>query len=195
MSGGELRGRVLSVPAETRPTEGRVRESLFSIWGERVRGCRFLDLFAGSGVVGLEALSRGARWVVFVEAEPRALRTLAVNLRRVAADRVAVRPAGCRRSWRGCGPAGSRSISSSPIRPTATPPTPHCWRPWRPCWVRPAKWRWSTRAGKVGTEAGGLVRVDDRRYGGSALTFYRRVRRNSEKLKQSPRWAAGIRSR
>ena len=92
ISGGELRGRLLGVPAETRPSGGRVRESLFSIWGERVRGCRFLDLFAGSGVVGSRRRAAAPASVVLVEAEPRALRTLAANLRRMAADRVAVRP-------------------------------------------------------------------------------------------------------
>ena len=60
ISGGELRGRVLEVAPGVRPTEGRVREALFSIWQDRLPDAKFLDLFAGSGAVGLEALSRGA---------------------------------------------------------------------------------------------------------------------------------------
>jgi len=69
--GGSARGRrIKSPPGHVRPTADRVREALFSILGPHVQGCRFLDLFAGSGAVGLEALSRGARWVDFVEEDP-----------------------------------------------------------------------------------------------------------------------------
>lgn len=52
---------------DVRPTSGRVLSALFSILGERVEGCAFLDLFAGTGRVGLEAMNRGARSCVFVE--------------------------------------------------------------------------------------------------------------------------------
>lgn len=65
--GGRLRGRSLRVVGTARPTEGRVREALFNIWSARIVGCRFLDLFAGSGAMGFEALSRGASWVAWVE--------------------------------------------------------------------------------------------------------------------------------
>ena len=66
---GHARGRVLkSLKGQAlRPTADRVRESLFSVLGERVAGARFLDLYAGAGAVGLEALSRGAEAAVFVE--------------------------------------------------------------------------------------------------------------------------------
>ena len=72
ISGGEFRGRVLSVPKglDVRPTQDRVREALFSMLQNDIRGARFLDLFAGSGSVGLEALSRGAETVAFVEHAP-----------------------------------------------------------------------------------------------------------------------------
>ena len=68
ISGGEFRGRVLSVPKglDVRPTQDRVREALFSMLQNDIYGARFLDLFAGSGSVGLEALSRGAAEVAFV---------------------------------------------------------------------------------------------------------------------------------
>lgn len=78
--GGEHRGRRLTVAAGTRPTESRVREAVFSIWAPRVAGCRFLDLFAGSGAVGLEAWSRGAARVVLVEAAAGPLAALERNL-------------------------------------------------------------------------------------------------------------------
>ena len=71
IAGGAHRGRRLAVPQGARPTQDRVREALFSIWGERVRGARFLDLFAGSGAVGIEALSRGAATATFVESDAR----------------------------------------------------------------------------------------------------------------------------
>ncbi len=73
ISGGEFRGRVLSVPKglDVRPTQDRVREALFSMLMHEVPGARFLDLFAGSGAVGLEALSRGAASATFVELNPR----------------------------------------------------------------------------------------------------------------------------
>lgn len=61
------------MPTGTRPTSARVREALFSIWGEEFGGRRFADLFAGSGVVGLEAASRGAGRVLLVDALPEAV--------------------------------------------------------------------------------------------------------------------------
>ena len=70
---GSLRGRKLTctVNAHLRPTPQRVREALFSILGNAVPGRPFVDVFAGTGVVGLEALSRGARSVTFVERDFR----------------------------------------------------------------------------------------------------------------------------
>jgi 16S rRNA (guanine966-N2)-methyltransferase len=69
ISGGELRSR--SVPAPrglaTRPTAAKVREALFAIWADRIEGARVLDLYAGSGAIGFEALSRGASSATFVE--------------------------------------------------------------------------------------------------------------------------------
>lgn len=80
-TGGIHRGRRLEVPAgEVRPTEGRVREALFSVWQNELEGAVVLDLFAGSGAVGLEALGRGAERAVFVEASPKGIRTLQTNL-------------------------------------------------------------------------------------------------------------------
>jgi len=65
---------------QTRPTSDRVREALFSILAERVEGARVLDLFAGSGALGLEALSRGAAQVTFVDSAPAAIRAVRANL-------------------------------------------------------------------------------------------------------------------
>jgi len=81
---GKAKGRKLkSVPGGgTRPITDRAKSALFNILGEEVVGARFLDLFAGTGQVGIEALSRGAAEAVFVERNPAALRTIRENLAR-----------------------------------------------------------------------------------------------------------------
>lgn len=81
---GSHRGRRLSGPRGTslRPTSDKVREALFSILGMRVTGGRFLDLYAGTGAVGIEALSRGAAAVTFVEANANTVTLLRKNLDR-----------------------------------------------------------------------------------------------------------------
>ncbi len=66
----------------TRPITDRVKETLFAILGERVPGARVLDLYAGSGAIGIEALSRGAQHAAFVEQARPALTTLRANLER-----------------------------------------------------------------------------------------------------------------
>ncbi|CAA9513524.1 MAG: 16S rRNA (guanine(966)-N(2))-methyltransferase [uncultured Solirubrobacterales bacterium] len=78
---GHLRGRRLTAPPgrDTRPTSDRVREALFSIVGP-LDGARVLDLFAGSGALGIEALSRGARSATFVERDARAVAVMRRNL-------------------------------------------------------------------------------------------------------------------
>ena len=73
ISAGRWKGRRLEVPEEARPTSGRAREALFSILRESVPDARVLDLYAGSGAIGLEAVSRGARRAVLVEKRPAAL--------------------------------------------------------------------------------------------------------------------------
>ncbi len=79
---GKAKGRKLKpVPGGgTRPITDRAKSALFSILGQDVIGCRFLDLFAGTGQVGIEALSRGAAEAVFVERGAAALQTIRENL-------------------------------------------------------------------------------------------------------------------
>jgi 16S rRNA (guanine(966)-N(2))-methyltransferase RsmD len=79
---GLLRSRTLVAPRglSTRPTSDRLRETLFNVLAPRIEGARFLDLYAGSGAVGIEALSRGAEQVVFVERAAAAIRILRGNL-------------------------------------------------------------------------------------------------------------------
>lgn len=78
---GSAGGLILAVPKTvTRPTTDRVREALFSSLGERIAGAAVLDLYAGSGAIGIEALSRGAAHAVFVDANDKACDTIRANL-------------------------------------------------------------------------------------------------------------------
>ena len=92
--GGQWRGRRIGFPAAAalRPTPDRVRETLFNWLQGSLAGARCLDLFAGSGALGLEALSRGAAEVVFVERDPVVASALAANLRHL--EPPAATPAG-----------------------------------------------------------------------------------------------------
>lgn len=81
---GAAKGRKLDTPKSgTRPMTGRARESIFSILALRITGARILDLYAGSGSMGLEAISRGAADVVFVERGRQATSVLEHNVERV----------------------------------------------------------------------------------------------------------------
>jgi len=82
---GSLRSRRLEAPPglATRPTSDRLRETLFNVLAPRIQGALFLDLYSGSGAVGIEALSRGALRVVFVERAEAALSALRENLARL----------------------------------------------------------------------------------------------------------------
>jgi 16S rRNA (guanine(966)-N(2))-methyltransferase RsmD len=86
---GKLRSRTLSAPdgLSTRPTSDRLRETLFNVLAPRIEGAAVLDLYAGSGAVGLEALSRGAGRVTFVERAAPALKVLRGNLARLGIQR------------------------------------------------------------------------------------------------------------
>ncbi len=90
---GSLKGRRIDTPdwPGLRPTSDRLRETLFNVLGPRVVGARFLDAFAGTGAVGIEALSRGAAHVTFVDADARAARLIEANLARCGVnDRYAI---------------------------------------------------------------------------------------------------------
>lgn len=82
IAGRARRLNLVTVPGPgTRPTTDRIKETLFNILQPDIPDCRFLDLFAGSGAIGIEALSRGAAEAVFVEKDPRAVRCIRENLR------------------------------------------------------------------------------------------------------------------
>lgn len=79
---GQFRSRTLTTPKglDTRPTSDRLRETLFNVLAPRIEGAIFLDLYSGSGAVGIEALSRGAKEVIFVENAEPAVRAIRANL-------------------------------------------------------------------------------------------------------------------
>ncbi len=176
ITGGRLRGRVLKVPPGARPSGARLREALFSIWAGRVPEARFLDLFAGSGVVSFEALSRGAALAVLAESSPRALRVLEANRRSLRLDDVHLRrlrlPGDLRELARREADRYDLVFADPPyafddlealleaaeplLAPDGELGLEHSARREPP------------------TVAGGLERVDRRSYGESALTIYRR---------------------
>jgi len=125
ITGGEFGGRNLKVPKSDaiRPTQDRVREALFSILQFEVPGADFLDLFAGSGAVGLEALSRGAKSATFVETSRRHAAVLRENLAMLLGSRCS-------------GEAGSSSDSRSASASRAAVVTADCYR-WLSTYVGP----------------------------------------------------------
>ena len=176
--GGSLSGRVLRAPggAATRPTSEKVREALFNILGNRlgsVDGDRVLDLFAGSGGLGIEALSRGAGHVTFVDAARPALIAIRGNLHELGVeDRATV-------------------IAGDAIAVAARPPE----APWRIVFIDPPyRSDLASRAALALPRAhltadavvviehdrrnappdalGSLLRTDQRRYGDTLISFF-----------------------
>lgn len=98
ITGGIYRGRTLKVPdgLDVRPTQDRVREALFSILMHEMPGARFLDLFSGSGAVGLEALSRGASFATLVELNARHMAFAKANAAMLKASPEFVQADACR---------------------------------------------------------------------------------------------------
>lgn len=87
VSGGIAKGRKLKVPkACLRPTSEKVKEALFNILREKVKGSVFVDLYSGTGGIGLDALSRGAKRVVFVETNPSSVKILKDNISSLGFD-------------------------------------------------------------------------------------------------------------
>jgi len=77
---GKYKARQISMPAATRPTKDKVREALFNVLGPYIKGLKILDLFAGSGSLGIEALSRGGASAVFVDSARASTKVIEKNL-------------------------------------------------------------------------------------------------------------------
>jgi 16S rRNA (guanine966-N2)-methyltransferase len=84
VSGGEVGGRRLEAPRGIRPTQGMVREAIFNVVGPLLAGAAVIDLFAGSGALGIEALSRGAARATFVDQDDQSVRAIRRNLEELA---------------------------------------------------------------------------------------------------------------
>ena len=183
--GGSARGRrLLAAGPATRPLGDRVKQTLFAILEPELRGAAVLDLFAGSGAAGIEARSRGATTVTFVDRDADSVRTIASNLERTSLDGPGVRVV---RSDALAWLAGAAARASGPydvvivdppydaselllvalerladpgaglLGPVAVVVAKHFWR------ARPA------------ARIGLLASTDERRFGETALTFYRPV--------------------
>ena len=170
--GGRSRGRRLpaKLPASVRPTSDRVREAIFDILGSQggVEGLTVVDLFCGSGALGVEALSRGAASSTFVDLDPDALAAVRQNLEAVGLDDEPVdagagRAAGLARTRR----PPARSTSPCAIRPTTS-------RTGRRCSARcgPTRSSWNRRRPIV--LPGAWVVARERRYGGTLVTVAHR---------------------
>lgn len=181
LTGGTARGaRLHSVPGlDVRPALARMRVSVFEILRPRLEGARALDLFAGTGCLGLEALSRGAARCVFIDADPRCVETLRKNLAKLRfEDRAvvkrgsafdAVRLVGEERfdlvfvdppyafyDERGAELEAAVEALGPRVEPGALVLVEH-----RAAWKAPGAW------------AGGR-QVDERAYGGTVVSFYAR---------------------
>ena len=86
ITGGRFKGLSLIVPPQIRATEAKVRQAVFNILGAFIEEARVLDVFAGSGALGLEALSRGAAFAAFIESDTDAVMAIRDNLERVGAE-------------------------------------------------------------------------------------------------------------
>ncbi|MEA3432035.1 MAG: 16S rRNA (guanine(966)-N(2))-methyltransferase RsmD [candidate division WOR-3 bacterium] len=88
--GGIYKGYEIKMPKGIRPTSGLVKESIFNIIGNRILGAKVLDLFCGSGAIGLEALSRGAKGAIFVEKNKGVVKILMENIKKLGCPDVNV---------------------------------------------------------------------------------------------------------
>ncbi|MEM6454774.1 MAG: 16S rRNA (guanine(966)-N(2))-methyltransferase RsmD [Acidobacteriota bacterium] len=194
--GGRLRGRRLAVPGRgVRPTESRVREALFNLWGPAVMEARVLDAFAGSGAIGFEALSRGAAAVVLVDDASAVVRQLQLHRTQLLAA-LAAEADGPAADGAGPRAADAERVRVVRRRLPAAPPAAY-----RPCDLLFADppYRFADHAALLAAldgwaapdarlilehaaehapppERGAAWRcVDRRRYGGSVLSDYRRV--------------------
>ncbi len=180
LTGGVARGaRLCSVPGvEVRPALARMRVSVFGVLGPRLEGARVADLFAGSGSLGLEALSRGAARAVFLDTDPRCLDVIRRNLEKLRfAERAEVIRASAFEAAPGLGPANfafvdppysfyeersaeMRRLVETLLERVVVPPDGRVVVEHR-------------RGRGLGSVAGGKI-VDERQYGCTVVTFYGR---------------------
>jgi 16S rRNA (guanine966-N2)-methyltransferase len=177
--GGRLRGRTLAAPKSQaiRPTADRLRESLFNIlvhaYGDPIGGVRVLDLFAGTGALGIEALSRGAARAVFIETDRAALSALRRNLAALDEEDAADIVAGdaTRPSRAPC--AAALAFLDPPYRSGLAAPALEALA--RMGWLAPRALAVVELAAREPFAApAGFTMIDERTYGAAKLVFLRR---------------------
>jgi 16S rRNA (guanine966-N2)-methyltransferase len=186
LTGGEFRGRSIRTPREserTRPSQAKLRQALFNSLQAYIPGARVLDLFAGPGTLGFEALSRGAEKVVFVESARSVSKLISDNARELGVlDRVVVHGEEVERIWSRLGEEGPFDLV------LADPPYAGGFEdlllqkaPWERLLAPDGHFclEWGTVKSQVtelpDTAAGGiLVKVREKNYGDSVLTTFRR---------------------
>jgi len=177
ITGGRWRGRRLNAPPGARPTSARLREALFSIWSDRIPDAVVLDLFAGSGVVGFEALGRGAARAVLVESSRKAVAGLRSAASRLGAEGLEVRTGDVGRLL-----GAGRLDDVRPDLVYADPPYDVEWtedlsrglsRLARPGAGLAIERRAGT--GLPDLESSGWRRIEERRYGDASLGLYEAV--------------------
>ena len=180
LTGGTSRGaRLFSVPGlDVRPALARMRVSLFEILRRRLEGAEVADLFAGTGSLGLEALSRGAARALFLDTDPRCLRAIRRNLEKLGFDdRAEVLQASAFEAAAGLGPADVAFVDppyafyaerAGEMKRLVRTLLERVVRPPEGCVVV------EHRAGAGPGEVEGGRVLDERRYGGTVVTFYGR---------------------
>lgn len=172
--GGIARGRRLQCPPgdHTRPTMGKAKEALMSIVGPRLPEARWLDAYAGSGGVGLEAWSRGAASITFIEQDPAALRALQANLEQLGCRCATVMPQAVASALPRLAPASFDLIFADP--PFVQDPAEVAELLGRSGLLVPGGCLILEHAGgRAGpAQAGPCVWQSTRRYGATAFSFY-----------------------
>ncbi|MEP7133071.1 MAG: RsmD family RNA methyltransferase [Acidobacteriota bacterium] len=182
IAAGRWKGRRLEVPVGARPTSGRAREALFDILGDRIPGARFLDLHAGSGAVGIEAVSRGALRAVLAE---RQAGVLARNVDRLGnPPEISVVEADANEAVRRLDRAGERFeiIFSDPPYGAGTVTPPNL----APLAAEGAFLVMQRDSGGVAAEVAGFVHFRERAYGRNVFDFYTRAPTENSRGPVSP---------
>jgi len=174
VAAGRLGGRRLAVPDGIRPSGGKLRAALFSIWSDRLPGAALLDLFAGSGAIAIEAWSRGAAEVTLVEVDRRSLAALRSNLALIdapGAARLLTAPA--LDALARLAGEGERFDLVFADPPYADVPDERLFVAAARVAAEGASLAVEHRAGvDLGAERGGWRRLSARRYGDSGLSLY-----------------------
>lgn len=190
ITGGDLRGRRLKVPTagHVRPTQDAVREALFSILAADIADARFLDIYAGSGAVGIEAWSRGAADVTWVESHPGVARILAANVAELCGEGTGtiVREDALRWIARTrnstvkpfdvifADPPYGDADNADPIEPILAALADS------PLAAEGTLFIAEQRAGLPMPKASGWARIKDRRYGHTRIAIFQRNKRSAE---------------